>query len=178
MRTPLANDDLDAAFHTFARSAFRLELQPAYVEAVERDTVSRFLAGTPQPPIEVEAFRQYFDLIRSYVAAGKTIERVRVHNEPPTDYQRWERWAGQWNVEAGEVIDYLTRQQAHDIGLLPAAGDKDWWLLDDERLIEMAFDDEGHRINTELVTDDEAVEQARAWRHLAVRHARKENHVP
>lgn len=153
------------------RSAFRLELQAAYDEPSETETVRRFLAGDPQPPTELPGFVEWFAQIRAQVAAGATIARVRVHDEPPTGYQRWERWIGRWNAEAGERIAYLTRQKARDIGLLPAAGDTDWWLIDDDRLIVMKFDPQHRRISTQLVTDPAAVAQARDWRDLAVQHA-------
>lgn len=94
---------------------------------------------------------------------------------PPTDYQRWERWIGRWNVEAGEKMHYLTRAKAYEIGLLPAAGDVDWWLLDSSRLIMMWFDEVGHRISNELVTDPATVVQACAWRDLAVHCAAPDN---
>ena len=66
---------------------------------------------------------------------------------------------------------YLTRQEAYDIGLLPAAGNTDWWLLDDARLILMRFDEDSNRIGTELSTDTALIERACAWRDLAVRHS-------
>lgn len=100
------------------------------------------------------------------------MHRVRVHEEPPNDYQQWERWIDPWNIAAGERIDYLTRQQARTIGLLPDAGNLDWWLLDDNRLIVMHFDAEHRRVLNELVTDPARVRQARMWRDLAIRHAR------
>ena len=66
---------------------------------------------------------------------------------------------------------YLTRDRAHEIGLLPAAGDQDWWLLDSAQLIVMRFDREGHRIENKLVTDPATVLQACKWRDLAVHHS-------
>jgi hypothetical protein len=65
----------------------------------------------------------------------------------------------------------MTRATAHDIGLLPAAGNTDWWLFDDNRLILMHFDDAGHRIENEEETDAAIVAQARVWRDLAVHHS-------
>ena len=155
---------------TFEHTAFRLELQPAYREEDESDAVPRFLAGTPDPPTESPGLRAWFAQVAEQTRQGKRIARVRVHEDPPTDYQRWERWIDPWNLEAGEAIRYLTRQRAHEIGLLPAAGDQDWWLLDSRRLIVMRFDDIGNRVHDELVTDPAIVVQACAWRDLAVHH--------
>jgi hypothetical protein len=161
---------------SFERSAFRLELQPAYSEPCEHDTVQRFLAGRPQPPTEVPELREWFGQVSRLTRAGRTVQRVRVHEHPPTDYQRWERWIGQWNAAAGEHIRYMTRQQAHDAGLLPAAGSADWWLIDEDRLIVMRFDDGGRRLHTELVADRAAVTQACEWRDLAVRYSAPDEH--
>jgi hypothetical protein len=99
------------------------------------------------------------------------MERVRVQEDPPTGYQRFERWLDQWNIPAGETMRYMTRQRAHEVGLLPAAGHDDWWLLDSDRLIVMRFAPGGRRVANELVTDPETVLQACKWRDLAVHHA-------
>jgi hypothetical protein len=76
-----------------------------------------------------------------------------------------------WNFAAGERICYLSRKDAHRVGLLPAAGPHDWWLLDDNRLIVMTFNHDGEWISNELDTDPNATARARAWRNLAVRHS-------
>lgn len=156
---------------TFEHTAFRLELQPVYREGAEEDAFAKFLAGAVEPPTEVAAMRQWFAQVSQLTAQGKRIERVRVQDDPPTEYQRWERWVGEWNIAAGESICYLTREQAHAVGLLPAVGDHDWWLLDSSRLIVMSFDGGGHRTRTEMVTDPGTVVQACAWRDLAVHYA-------
>lgn len=171
MSVLLTDDEFAEQLRTFDHTAFRLELQPAYSEPSEHDTVAKFLAGDPEPPTDVPGLSAWFQQINELTQQGKRVERVRVHDEPPTDYQRWERWIGRWNVEAGERISYLTREKAHEIGLLPAAGDVDWWLLDSTRLILMRFDEVGHRINNELVTNPATIVQACAWRDLAVHYA-------
>lgn len=163
-----------AALREFDHTAFRLELQRAYSEPDEHDTVARFLAGDQHPPTEVAGLRAWFTQVAEQVRQGKRVERVRVHDDPPTDYQRWERWIGAWNTEAGETIRYMTRDRAHQIGLLPAAGNTDWWLLDSKQLIVMTFDDQGHRIRDELVTAPDRVVQACAWRDLAVHYSTTE----
>lgn len=175
MRTLLTAEDADRLLATFAdqfeRTAFRLELQPTYAETGENESVSRFLAGDLHDPVAVSpSLRDWFAEIRKATAAGKVVQRVRIFEEPPTGVQRWERWLGGWNAAAGEDIRYLTQSRAHQIGLLPAAGDTDWWLFDDSRLLIYHFDAGGNRICNEVDDDPNLVEQARAWRDLAVRH--------
>lgn len=166
---PLSDDRFGQLLATFDRSAFRLELQPAYLESSEQAAVQAFIAGQPQPPTDVPGLSEWFDQIAQLTAAGRQVQRVRVHEDPPTSYQRWERWIGQWNVAAGEQIRYVTRPQAHRAGLLPAAGDVDWWLLDEAQLIVMRFDGAGRRVTTELTSDLAAIAQACQWRDLAIR---------
>jgi hypothetical protein len=169
----VALDDLafGEALQTFEHTAFRLELQRAYLEPDERVTVARFLVGEPEPPTEVPGLKAWYDQVAEQIRQGKRVERVRVHDNPPTDYQRWERWIGAWNTAAGEVIRYMTRERAHEVGLLPDAGDADWWLLDSNRLIIMRFDASGHRVANEMITDPNLVVRACAWRDLAVHYS-------
>lgn len=165
----LTRDEFAEEIHRFRRTAFRLELQQQYLEPEEEGIFAAFLRGELKEPTAV--YQGWYDRVADHVAHGRRIERVRVQQRPPTNYQRFERWLERWNLAAGETIHYMTRERAHQIGLLPAAGTSDWWLLDSTRLIVMRFDDEGHRIHNELVTDPEAVTQACTWRDLAVHHS-------
>jgi hypothetical protein len=169
---PLTGAEFAEALATFEHTAFRLELQPAYAEPSEADLVAMFLAGQrPDPRIIVPELGEWFDQVARQVSEGKRIERVRVHEDPPTGYQRFERWLDQWNLEAGEVMRYMTTRRALEVGLLPNAGTADWWLLDSSRLIVMWFDEEGHRIQNILTTDPADVIKACRWRDLAVHHS-------
>jgi hypothetical protein len=125
------------------------------------DHYEAFLEGRAGYPEELEGYVAWLDYIRELTASGKRMERVRVQDEPLSDYHRYARWVGRWNVEAGEIIHYITHQQAEASGLLPAAGPDDWWFLDDSRLVVMEFDDEGNMVTRRLVTDDAALARAR-----------------
>jgi hypothetical protein len=167
----LTEEEFSAQLSSVKRSALRLELQRWYLEPAEQPAVERFLEGSPQPPAELSIFADWVALVSRLTADGVTIARVRVQEEPPTPYQRWERWVGAWSVAAGEEISYLTRPRAEEVGLLADAGTDDWWLLDEDRLILMHFDREGRRVRTELTTDRDQLERAvRCWR-LARSHA-------
>lgn len=166
----LSEAEWSEALGDFEHTKFRLELQPRYDEPGEAEAVERFLAGDRSLPRDPESLAWQASIAEA-VARGKRIERVRIVEDPPTDYQRWLRWMSQANVEAGEIQRYMTRQRAHEVGLLPAAGNEDWWLLDSQRLIVMRFDDEHRRVENELITDPARVVQACAWRDLAVHHS-------
>jgi hypothetical protein len=164
---PLSDDEFYTQLAGAQRSAYRVELQPSYYEPAEQATVDRFLAGDPQPPTEVASLVAWYALVSGLTGRGAAVARVRVQEDPPNPYQQWERYITPWNVAAGEDMRYLTHARAHEIGLLPAAGQHDWWLLDGARLIVMEFDSSGRRVRTELVTDRDRVEQAAAWWQLA-----------
>jgi hypothetical protein len=167
----LTSDEFWDELHRFDFTTFRIELQKSYLEEEERPLFEAFLRGDPPPPTAIPELKLWFEKTANHVAAGKTVTRVRVQEDEPTDYQRFERWIEAWNREAGERMLYLTRSQAHAVGLLPGVGVDDWWLQDSKRLIVMRFDEAGRRVENELVTDPVAVQTACAWRDLAVHHA-------
>lgn len=167
----LSEDEWAQQLSDYEHTAFRFEQQPEYWEPSEEATINRFLAGDPEPPDAVPGLRAWFEQVAHQVAEGKRITRVRVHDNPPTAVQRWLRSIDAWNTQAGETMRYLTRRRAHEIGLLPNAGRHDWWLFDSCRLVVMRFDDRGHRIENELITDSAQVVQACARRDLALHHA-------
>ena len=168
----LTEEEFGTELAGFSHTAFRLELQSAYAEPCEEDLLAAWLHGArPDAPSVVPELRDWYAQVARQVSEGKRVERVRVQQDPPTPYQQFERWLDQWNVAAGELMCYMTRQRASAIGLLPAAGDTDWWLLDSSRLIIMRFDPQGHRIRTALVTRPAAVIKACAWRDLAIHHS-------
>lgn len=170
MASDISPAEFAAQLRSFRRTAFRLELQPSYAQPYEAASIAAFDAAQPQDPLQVREFAAWFEQVRALTREGRRMARVRVHEDPPTAYQRWERWLdSQLNTPAGEDIRYLTRPRAHEIGLLPAAGDVDWWLLDDERLITMTYDGD-RRCSYALELDPEYLARARVWRDLAVRH--------
>ncbi|GAA4695376.1 hypothetical protein APR04_002544 [Promicromonospora umidemergens] len=156
---------------TFESSAFRLEQQTGYAVDYEAEQFAAFRAGDVRDPREMPEFAAWLPTVADHVEQGRRISRVRIHQEPPTDYQRWTRYVGHWNVEAGEDIRYATTAQAHRVGLLPDAGPYDWWLLDTVRVLRMTFNDENVCIERHLLTDEASLEHARTWRELAIRAA-------
>ncbi|WP_431945525.1 DUF6879 family protein [Micromonospora marina] len=168
MTEQLTGDDFNKLFRYFTTTAFRLEVQPAYDVTDERQSFDEFLAGEPRPATEFPFYAAWLDQIRSVTTQGRRVERVRVLSEPPTDYQRWEMWSGQYNTAAGERIRYMSRSRAENVGL-PI--EDDWWLFDSLRLALMRFSDRGEPLGGKIITDPTIVSQHVAWWNLAVRHS-------
>jgi hypothetical protein len=168
MGKPINGDEFADLLRTFRRSAWRLETRPFYAESYEQADLKLYLAGTPRQPDQLDWFRPWMEQVARQTAQGKRIGRVRVQAEPPTGYQRWERYVGRWNAAAGEDIRYMSRSRAEQIGL-PL--DHDWWLLDDDRVIAMRFAAAGEIEAMELITGPGSVAAYLTWRDLAVRNA-------
>jgi hypothetical protein len=164
MITKVTEEEFGQLLRTFKRSAFRFETLDAYAVGYERAAFDLFLAGRPEPP----PWQDWLDQVSAQIRQGKTVGRVRVMAEPPTDYQRWMLWAQPWYARAGEDMRYLPRSQAAALRL-PL--EVDWWLLDDERLILMYFTSTGEIAGKVMITEPGIVARYREWRDLAVRHA-------
>lgn len=159
----LTDDGFQDAF-TFTRTAFRLEAQVSNVIGQEQEDFQRFLAGSPVPPPECAWLRPWLDRLAKWMGEGKTLTRVRVLAEPPTDYQRWLLWGTPWMTRAGEDIRYMRRATVTRIGLSL----EDFWLLDSERVIVFRFTPKGEITGRELITDREAVASYRQVRDIAL----------
>src|SRR5260370_10793532 len=166
----MTEGEFTEALRSFARSAFRVEAQPWYALSDEQADFDKFLAGSPTPPPEMAWYRPWVDQVTKWVSEGKTIGRVRVLAEPPTDYQRWLLWGAPWFASIGEGIRYMNRSTALHI-CLPRP---DWWLLDAQRVIVMNFTAAGQINGKDLVTDTESVASYRALRDLAIEYSSPE----
>lgn len=170
MGEPLAEDAFDVLFDTFERSLFRMETRPSYAVSYERDVFEAFLAGGPlSNPPEIDWWRPWLDWVAGQVAAGRSLRRVRLLDDPPTDYQRFSLWGGDWNSDAGEAIRYLPRSAAAAAGIPDG---RDWWMFDDDKVVTLDYDVSGEVVAQELESDPVVVARYRAWRDLAFTEAR------
>jgi hypothetical protein len=166
---PITEPEFDELLRSFKRTAFRLETRYRYALGYERADYDDFLDGTPVAPPQVNWWRPWLDQIKRLTAEGKKISRVRVLDEPPSNYQRWELWAAPWHAEAGEEIRYIPRSRYDRQVDLPT--EHDWWLLDDERVILMWFTEDDEIDHKVLMDDPGVVARYLRWRDLAVQNA-------
>ncbi|PRY00836.1 DUF6879 family protein [Allonocardiopsis opalescens] len=130
----------------FEHTAWRLETRRAYGVASETEEFQAWLRGEPAEP---DPQRPWLATMRALRSAGKRVERVRIIDDPPTDYQRWLLSDVADSIDAGEDIRYLARA---DAGLLPHAPHSDFWLFDSKTIGIFAFD--GDRSLGMRLTDD------------------------
>lgn len=154
-------------FHQFRHSVFRLETLQDYAGSGEDAALAAFRAGAQAPP-ERPSKDAWTRMIRSNVAAGRTLQRVHVVTEPVTPYMSFElTWAYEPNVAAGEdirIVPVEAGQQWPEE--LPEA--TDFWLFDSHELYAMHYATDGTWLGTEPVSDPARIVQACAWRDAAL----------
>jgi hypothetical protein len=158
MTDPAALDEL---FRAFTSTAWRLETRTSYGLLEEDRPYQDFLLGIQT---DLDWFTPWLELMHDQIQLqGKRVERVRVADEPPSDYQRWELYLNKWNADAGEDIRYLPRQVADSLRL-PAY---DFWIFDDVTVAFMVFGPSGEFTGPALVSDQAVTRQHLAYQHTA-----------
>ncbi|GAB3437555.1 DUF6879 family protein [Actinophytocola sediminis] len=154
----------DELYATFTRSVFRWEAQPAYYEPEEAEPFQ--LWRETGEPTDLAYLADWLATVRAAVDHGKRFERVRVHQTPPTTYQRWATEIATANAAAGENIRVMAEADARRLEL-PAY---DFCIFDDRLVARMEFGESGM---TGAVLADDAAELAchRTWRDEAWQHA-------
>jgi hypothetical protein len=159
----LSSEELGVLFRDFKRSAVRLETHQTYTMPAERPGYERYLAGEPKPE---DHNQRWAETIRRNVAAGKTMQRLKVVRRPFTDYTRFLfAWAIPGNVEAGE--DYRIVDVTDQAVNIP---EQDFWLFDDATVVLLNFHSDGSFLDHELA-DGAELEKYLTWRNLALSEA-------
>jgi hypothetical protein len=141
-------EQLGQAFSTFERSAFRLEVLPAYDVPEEADRLRLFGSGAAMPPRSPEN-DEWLALVARSVGAGKVMERVHVVTHPLSDYLLFEVACYADNVAAGERVWIAVRDEASQLPEL----DHDFWLFDDDQAFLMQYDEDGRFLGAERAQD-------------------------
>jgi hypothetical protein len=160
-RERITFDEFDGMFATFQHTAWRLESRRRYASDETTDTYAAFTRGESvvwdlTDPWCVER--------REQTALGKTFQRVRIVDEPPTTGQLYLLDNARRNTMVGEEIRMLPRSAAAG---LP---DEDFWIFDSRVVALLAFDEQDDLVGVDLITNPVEVLtycQARdaAWHH-------------
>jgi hypothetical protein len=152
-----------ALFDTIGRSSWRWECQGHY--AVDEPQVDLWRTG--QPHEDTDDDRAWFGYVDGLRRRGIPFERVRMLTEPLTTYLRWMLATTHRNVDAGEDIRWITQSKARELGM----PDYDFYILDDDRLVILRFDDDTVLLGADVTDDPDAVARHQEWRSLVWRHA-------
>lgn len=133
MRKPLSDAEFEDLFRSYRYTAWRLETRTVYGKVNEDRPFQEWMAGRDPG---IEWLKPWLHLMRAELATGKRMERVRIIDDPPSDYLRWELWATPYNLAVGEDIRYLPR--GHPI--VAELPDEDFWVFDSRVLARFEFD--------------------------------------
>lgn len=147
-------EDFDALFDSFESTVVRLEALPAYsVGGAEAERLQAFRNGKPRPERSVRT-DQWLARIALTTVDGKWWSRVRIVDSPPTEYQRYQFASYRESQAVGERVSMIERAAAGYDG-------PDFWLFDagtpQARAVVMHYDDAGHWLGADLVTDHDTV---------------------
>lgn len=157
--------ELGACFDNFTATAFRLETLQHY--AGEEDRLEAFSLGLPLPERSVRTSPWLARIAVGTAAEGKRWQRVRVVEEPLTEYTRYELASYVESQAAGEEIRIARRPP-----IPPTSLRGDFWLFDvgwaSAYALKMAYGDDGVFLDAELVTDTQGLAVLDTVRKLAL----------
>ncbi|MDQ4031077.1 MAG: endonuclease/exonuclease/phosphatase family protein [Actinomycetota bacterium] len=151
---PVTSAEFDTLFDSFTSTVFRLETLPAYaVGGAEDARLRAFREGLPRPERSVRT-SPWLARIAASTAAGKTWSRVRIVDQPLTEYQRCQLESYRESQAVGEQIGLVARDAAGKM-------DVDFWLFDagtpSAHAVLMHYHPDGRLDRREVVTDSDAV---------------------
>ncbi|PJE95781.1 hypothetical protein CUT44_21205 [Streptomyces carminius] len=151
-------------FETFEHTAWRLETRRGYASDRQDPDFQTFLATGSSP---CDPDEPWFVNIRAQTDAGKTVGRVRIADDPPTEEQLFLLDYARHNAAFGEDIRYLWREDAARAGL-PA---EDFWIFDSRLVALLRFDDADNLLDIELITEPAEVVRYAVVRDAVMHHA-------
>lgn len=156
-------DDLRRIGGAAKRSAFRLETLPQYLVPQEAERFAAWNAGIA-PPRRTPENDEAMARLQAELERGLRRYRVHILDQPLTPYLRFELYLYLDSVAVGRET-YVADRDAHpDLANLH----EDFWMYDDETVVRMFYDEEGHFLYPELAAD---IEPYRALHDVAMRHA-------
>jgi hypothetical protein len=139
-------EEFGQLFHTFEHTAWRLETRHGYASDREDPTYTEFVETGS---ITLDYDDAWSRNIRRQVLADKTVGRVRIVDEPPSEGQLFLLADSPRNTAAGEDIRYLRRTEA-EARLL---GDVDFWIFDSRLVARLNIDDQDVFHDVEIITE-------------------------
>lgn len=145
----------------FTRTQFRLEGLRAYNVETEKPVIEQYLAG--EPTRDMVSKMTWLEKFTDEARRGLHRQRLRVLRPPLGDYERFEcEWGYVYNVPAGEDVRVLelAPDDTREVADL-ANSTEDFYLVDEEFLVPMYYDETGAPIGWDVITEPEAIERYR-----------------
>lgn len=148
-------EEFSPMFHSFEKSAFRLETLPSYAVSHEDSHFQAYVRGDKTPPF---IYSDWKATIRNATSAGKTFEIVRLVPEPLTTYFRYElEWHYLEYRDAGQETRFVTAERITES--LRSMKGQDFWLLDDKKAVFIKYDNQGDILGFYATEDPNILEK-------------------
>lgn len=155
-RQTLSAEQFDLLFDEFTTSAVRLETLPAYnVGGDEQQRLTAHRLGRPRPLRNVRTSPWLARIATGTILGNKQWKRVRVVDDPLTDYQGWQLHSYREAQAVGDEVLIARRADVGDVG-------PDFWLLDQSRVVVMRYHPDGRVHRREYVIDPAVVAECAA----------------
>ena len=153
--TDLDGPAFEARFDSFRATAVRLETLPAYsVGGAEGERIEAWRLGLARPERSVRTDPWLARIAATTINNGKSWRRVRVFDDPPTDYQRYQVVSYQEAQAVGDEVVIASRAVVGEAVV-------DAWVFDDGQAdahaVVMHYNTDGGVDRRELVTDPASV---------------------
>ncbi|MHA6627074.1 DUF6879 family protein [Pseudonocardia sichuanensis] len=146
--TTVSGSTFFALFQRFTSSARRLESRSHSSIEEEQPRFRAFLAGELPETCNRER-TAWTEMVDHHTTRGRPFQRVRVMDEPLTDYNRYLLYRTPYNLAAGEDIRYLDRDRANALDL----PDHDFWVFDSEIVCLLRFTADGRPLGHDVIAD-------------------------
>jgi len=125
-------------FNNFKKYAFRLELLQKYSVNEEKEDFENFnKKGKVNPKINEE----WHDILIAAKKRGAKVIRAHVIKEPLSDYIKFELEHYKENKKYGEGALLISKEEFDKLNINIK---RDFWLFDDNIVLEMNYDSDGH----------------------------------
>ena len=133
------NLSLGELISTFKKSAKRLEiLQEFHIEGGEWENFQKFKRGEVAPAFP--ELVEWKEQLAEWTKQGKTVERVRVFENPLSDYLKYEILEAYAPCAlSGQKVNFVSRKQLEKV--VGKKQVKDFWIFDDKYVYEMDYDE-------------------------------------
>ncbi|WP_351233347.1 DUF6879 family protein [Streptomyces sp. NPDC002133] len=143
-------EEFGRLFETFEHSAWHLETRRGYASDREDTAYAEFVT-TGMAPCDPDS--EWCVNIRQQTSRGKSVGRVRVVDNPPTEGQLFLLSYARCNAATGEDVRNLYREDA-ERAHLPA---EDFWIFDSRLVAVLRFDDADVFNDVEIITEPSEV---------------------
>lgn len=147
----LSSSEFDDLFNV-GRSITRLEARPAYaVGGAEQERIDAYHARRPRPLRNVVTDPWLARIAHRTMTASAQWKRLRVVDDPLTDYQRYQLASYRESQAVGEQVLIARRGDVGDVG-------PDFWLFDALRVVVMHYHLDGRLDRRELRADHDTID--------------------